>query len=170
MLLALTFFTAYIVCQLGGIAHGTGKHRSQLTNHDAEIALHYWFFCEIFYTLATSTLKVAIGFFLLRITITPTHVWIIRIIMIASAACGVAYCCVVTFQCHPISYWWDLNPSHHGRCIAASAVTDVTYVVSALNAVADWVSGTLPIFIVKDLQMQNSAKVMVVFLLGFAAL
>lgn len=155
---------------MGGIAHGTGKHRDQLTDRDAEIALRFWFFCEIFYTLSTSLLKVAIGFFLLRITINPIHVWIIRLIMLASVVLGVAYCCVCLFQCHPISYWWDLNPNHHGTCISASFVADTTYVVSALNAVADWVFGTLPIFIVKDLQMKTSSKVIVATILGFAAL
>lgn len=170
MLVTLALYTAYLSCQLGGATHGTGKRRAAITDENAQIALRYWFFCEIFYTLATSVLKIAIGFFLLRITIIPFHVWTIRLIMIASALLGVAYCLVVILQCQPVSYWWDLNPDHHGTCLSASLVTDATYVVSALNSAADWIFGVLPIFIVKDLQMKTSVKVIVCSIIGFAAM
>lgn len=170
MMVTLAFFTVYISCQLGGVSHGTGKHIEKLTQDDAEIALRFWFFCEIFYTLATSVLKVSIGYFLLRIARVPLHVWIIRAIMISSMAMGLAYCCVVLFQCKPISYWWDLNSDHTGTCLSPSIMTDTTYVISALNSVADWVFGVLPIFIVKDLQMKTSVKVVVATILGFAAM
>ena len=170
MLITLFFFTAYVACQCGGIMHGTGKHRSMLTDANAQIALRFWFFCEIFYTLATSTLKIAIGLFLLRITVDKIHVWTIRLIMISSAVVGVVYCFIVIFQCKPTSYWWDLNPDAQGHCLVPSLMTITTYVVSALNSVADWVFGILPIFIVKDLQMKTSIKVIVASILGFAAM
>lgn len=35
----LVLFTAYLTCQLGGVAHGTGQHRSALTDANAQIAL-----------------------------------------------------------------------------------------------------------------------------------
>ena len=170
MLCTLILFTAYITCQIGGAVHGSGKRRSQMTDENAQIALRYWFFCEVFYTLSTSVLKFAIGFFLLRITVNKIHIWIIRIIMAVSAVLGISYCCVVVFQCKPVSYWWDLDPTHHGKCISASLVANATYVVSALNSFADWVFGTLPIFIVKDLQMKRSVKVVVSTIIGFAAM
>lgn len=170
MCVSLAFYSSYLICQMGGVAHGTGKHRSQLTDHDAQIALRYWFMCELFYTLSTSVLKLSIGYFLMRITIRPVHIWIIRTIMLCSGLLGIVYCCVVLFQCHPISYWWDLNPKHHGICISAHFVAYTTYVVSSLNALADWVFGILPIFIVKDLQMRRSTKIIVATILGFAAL
>ena len=153
MMITLGLFTAYCACQLGGALHGTGKHRADMTDENAQTAMRYWFFCEIFYTLTTSVLKISIGFFLLRITIHPLHVLIIRAIMVCSAILGVAYCCVVLAQCQPMSFWWDLNPDHHGKCLSALLVTDLTYVVSALNSAADWIFGCLPIFIVKDLSL-----------------
>ena len=48
-------------------------------------------------------------------------------------------------------------------------MADTSYVVSALNSVADWVFGLLPIFMVKDLQMHRHQKVVVAVILGFAA-
>lgn len=170
MVATLFFFTAYLACQLGGAVHGTGQHRDQLTDESAQTALRYWFFCEVFYTISTSILKIAVGLFLLRITIVPYHVWIIRTIMLVAAFVGVAYTLLVIFQCKPISYWWDLNPDHTGTCLSASMVMNFTYIVSALNSFADWTFGTLPIFIVKDLQMKKRVKILVSSIIGLAAM
>lgn len=170
MVLTLFVYTAYLSCQIAGAAYGTGRHREVLTDENAQIALRYWFFCEIFYTLSTSLLKIAVGFFLLRITIVPMHIWIIRFIMVVSAILGLAYTTLVIFQCKPISYWWDLDPNHTGTCLSSTMVTNFTYLVSALNSVADWTFGILPIFIVKDLQMKRRVKVVVVSVIALAAM
>lgn len=169
MVATLCFYTAYLSCQLGGAAHGTGRHRGALTDANAQKALRYWFFCEVFYPLATSVLKIAVGLFLLRITIIPVHIWIIRIIMTASGVLGIGCTCLVIFQCKPISFWWDLDPNHSGTCLSPTLVTNFTYVVSALNSFADWTFGTLPIFIVKDLQMKKHMKIVVASVIAFAA-
>ncbi|KAI5204473.1 hypothetical protein E4T39_03547 [Aureobasidium subglaciale] len=169
MLATLLLFTGYLICQLGSLAHGNGRRRETMTDATAQIGLMYWFFCELFYTLATSMLKVSIGLFFLRIANNKWHVRIIKLIMYCSGALGVTYFCIVLFQCKPISFWWDLDPNHHGRCLSASVMADTSYVVSALNSVADWVFGILPIFIVKDLQMHRHQKAVVAAILGFAA-
>jgi hypothetical protein len=170
MVVTLFFFTAYLACQLGGAIHGSGQRRDTLTRESAQTAMRYWFFCEVFYTISTSVLKIAVGFFLLRITIVKIHIWIIRTIMIIAAFLGTAYTFLVIFQCSPISVWWDLDPDHNGTCLSASLVVIFTYVVSGLNSFADWTFGILPIFIVKDLQMKKRAKVIVSGVIGLAAM
>lgn len=170
MLATLALYTIYLGCQLGGLIHGTGQHRSALTDHNTEIALRFWFLCEIFYALSTSVLKIAIGFFLLRIAASPYHIWIIRVVMIGSAVLGTVFSFIILFQCKPVSYWWDLNPNHHGVCIDPSTIASVSYVVSGMNALADWTFAILPIFVVKDLQMRKSTKIAVAAVIGIAAL
>lgn len=49
-------------------------------------------------------------------------------------------------------------------------MVEMTYLVSALNAVADWAFAILPIFIVKNLQMKKHTKVVVTLILGLAAM
>jgi hypothetical protein len=186
MLATLLLFSGYLICQLGSLAHGNGRRRETMTDATAQIGLmvgstllsgifllltmiQYWFFCELFYTLATSMLKISVGLFFLRIANNKWHILIIKAIMCASAVLGITYFSIVLFQCHPISFWWDLNPDHHGQCLSASVMADAGYVVSALNSVADWTFGLLPIFIVKDLHMQHHQKVVVAIILGFAA-
>lgn len=106
----------------------------------------------------------------MRITVERMHNLIIMVMMIASAVLGVIYCCIVLFQCRPISFWWDLNPTHHGKCLSPLLMVDTTYVVSSLNSLADWVFAILPIFIVKDLQMKGSTKAVVATILGLGAM
>ncbi|KAG9945081.1 integral membrane protein, partial [Aureobasidium melanogenum] len=170
MVVAFTFYLVYLVCQLSGVAHGSGKKRYLVDDHTAQTGLMYWFFCEVFYTLATAALKISIGLFLLRIAVDRTHIWIIRWIMIFNVLFGVPYCLLITFQCKPVSFWWDLNPDHHGKCISPKVIVINTYIISVLNSVADWTFGILPFFIVRKLQMKRQTKIMVASILGFAAL
>ncbi|THX69727.1 hypothetical protein D6C97_10359 [Aureobasidium pullulans] len=170
MVAAFALYLTYLVCQLCGVAHGSGKKRKLLNDDDAQTALMYWFFCEISYTLATATLKISIGLFLLRIAVVRTHIWIIRWIMIFNVIFAVPYCLLVTFQCRPISFWWDLHPDHHGKCLSPTVIVINTYIISVLNSVADWTFGVLPFFIVRKLQMKRQTKVLVASILGFAAL
>ncbi|KAI5200443.1 hypothetical protein AUEXF2481DRAFT_43929 [Aureobasidium subglaciale EXF-2481] len=171
MLAAFALYLIYLICQLSAVAHGSGKKRALIGDDDeAQTALMYWFFCEISYTLATATLKISIGLFLLRIAVVKTHIWIIRWIMIFNVVFAVPYCLLVTFQCRPISFWWDLHPEHHGKCLSPKVIVINTYIISVLNSVADWTFGILPFFIVRKLQMKRQTKVLVASILGFAAL
>lgn len=170
MVTCLLTFTAYLTCQIGGGIHGTGKKRKLLTDESAETALRFWFFCEIFYTVSTSILKIAVGLFLLRIAVKPFHVWIIWTFMVVSGVVGTTYTMVVIFQCRPTSFWWDLNPNATGTCLSPTLVMNFTFVVSGLNSFADWTFGLLPIFIVKDLQMKTRAKVIVSAVIALAAM
>ncbi|EME41951.1 hypothetical protein DOTSEDRAFT_135077 [Dothistroma septosporum NZE10] len=169
MFITQLLFTAYLACQLGGVVYGTGEHLSDLIPWRAEKALSFWFFCEIFFTLSTSLLKVSVGLFLLRVAAQPIHMWIIRMVIILSAVFGGGFFFVIVFQCWPISNWWDLDPSHK-NCINPDIVIGLTYGVSALNIIADWTLGLLPIFIVRSLQMSTRQKRLVAVILSFAAI
>lgn len=158
------------MAQIGGAAHGTGVSRQKLTDASAQTALHFWFFCEIFYTLSTCMLKISVGFFLLRIAIVRLHIWIIRIIMVVSGIVGIAYTFVVIFQCKPVSFWWDLNPTHTGTCLSPTLVVYCAFVVSGLNAFADWAFAILPVVIVQRLHMKKRMKVVVASVIALAAM
>lgn len=95
---------------------------------------------------------------------------IIKVLMVCCTVIGVVYCMIVLFQCRPVSFWWDLDETHTGKCLSPLLMVDATYVVSALNALADWTFAILPIFIVRDLHMKGSTKAVVVTILGLGAM
>ncbi|KAF2092256.1 hypothetical protein K490DRAFT_61696 [Saccharata proteae CBS 121410] len=169
MVLALLSFTAYLICQIGGVIHGTGQLDKDLSAADKESALRYWYFCELFYAISSASLKVAIGLFLLRIAVRRSHVIIIQMINVSSVLFSFAYLCVFAFQCTPIQTFWTIKPNNP-HCFPRDTVSSFTYAASALASVADWTFGTLPAFIVWDLQMNTRTKFVVVGILGFAAI
>jgi hypothetical protein len=89
--------------------------------------------------------------------------------MVLSGILGFAFSFVLIFQCWPVSDWWSLDPTQK-HCINPTVVMALTYAVSALNIIADWALGILPIFVVKDLQMSRRQKKMVSGILAFAAI
>ncbi|EKG14870.1 integral membrane protein [Macrophomina phaseolina MS6] len=169
MMLALGCFTVYLVAQLGGVYFGTGRRNADLDPKDIEKALHFWYICELFYVIASSTLKVAIGLFLLRIAVKRIHILIIYFINGASIVFGAGYLFVVIFQCTPIHTFWTIAPNNE-HCLPRDTVANITYAASALAAFADWTFGILPGFIVWDLHMNQRTKMVVVVILGFAAI
>ncbi|KAF2083835.1 hypothetical protein K490DRAFT_76255 [Saccharata proteae CBS 121410] len=169
MALALAMFTCYLCCQIGGVHYGTGRHNADLSQHDMETALHFWYYCEIFYVVSSTCLKVAVGLFLLRIAVRKPHVWMLHAFNGASVVFGAAYCLICILQCNPISTYWTLQPNNV-HCLPADTVANLTYAASALGSVADWVFGTLPAFIIWDLHMNPRTKLVVCGILGFAAI
>ncbi|RMX98723.1 hypothetical protein D0867_12341 [Hortaea werneckii] len=169
MLATQLTFTIYLVCQLGGVAYGTGRHLSEIEPASAETALAFWFFCEVWYTISTVLLKVAIGLFLLRVASKRSHVWIIWIVAVATVICGGAFCLIILLQCWPMHSWWSLDPND-GRCLSWHYMGGFAYTISVLNVIADWIYGILPAFIVKDLVMSKRQKIMVAGILAFAAI
>ncbi|KAF2141892.1 uncharacterized protein K452DRAFT_326918 [Aplosporella prunicola CBS 121167] len=169
MAVALLCFTIYLICQLGGVYYGTGRHYHDLDESDFHKGLGFWWLCEIFYVLSSTSLKVAIGLFLLRIAVNKQHIVIIHVINAASIVFGLAYVCVVAFQCTPVHTFWTIRPNNP-NCLPRDTVANVTYAASALASFADWTFGILPGFIVWDLHMNKRTKIVVVGILGFAAI
>jgi hypothetical protein len=126
-------------------------------------------FCELFYVLTTTLLKVSIGLFLLRVATNKVHVWIIRITMAITVTLGPIIFFVFLFQCDPISAFWTLDP-HDGKCLDTTVLVALVFTISGLNVIADWTFGLLPFWVVKDLQIPLRQKRLVIGLLAFAAI
>jgi len=114
-------------------------------------------------------LKVAVGLVLRRFTTNRVHIWIIWILCAATILVCTVYFFIALFQCSPISYWWDLDPTSKGSCISPYPLMITSYAASALNSLADWCFGILPIFIVRRLHVRRHTKYVVGGILSFAA-
>jgi len=169
MVATLLLFTAYLVCQIGGVHYGTGRHAKDLEPDNVRKALRYWYLCELFYVLCSCMLKIALGIFFLRFATKRTHIWIIRLLMIGTTIFGTGYFFLVLFQCSPISDFWTVAPGS-ARCLNSKYTVGTTYAACAVTAIADWVFGILPIFFVWNLKLDRKAKVYIAGILAFAAI
>lgn len=170
-LISLAAFSVFQMFVLWGVHYGSGQHIVNIPLQNVPMALKQWFFAEIFYDLATSLTKFTIGVFLLRLAVKPAHIWIIRIVLGVIAAYATAYMGLIVFQCHPVDYFWlQYAGVPGGHCVKAIIVTIPTYIHTALNAWADWTLGLLPIFVIKDLDMNPRTKVTVMIILALGAI
>ncbi|KAF2181548.1 hypothetical protein K469DRAFT_671295 [Zopfia rhizophila CBS 207.26] len=167
MVVTLVLFTVYLVFQIVAAVYGTGRHIWDLERRRARTALIFWYLCELFYVLSNCTLKISLGIFYLRVAMQRWHIMCIKILMLGTAFFGGCYFFMAMFQCIPISEFWNVHPATN-KCIPKAPTTGITYALSAVNAFADWAFGTLPIFIVWDLQMNIRTKILVVSILAFA--
>jgi hypothetical protein len=108
----------YLAFQTVAAVYGTGRHRWELADSDARIALlvstsncvrreyhpdveQFWYLCELLYILANCTLKFSIGYFYLRVALQRWHIWTIKILMGGTILFSIVYFFLVTFQCTP---------------------------------------------------------------------
>lgn len=169
MMSALLLYTGYLICQDGGVVYGTGRYDSELEKPAIMKALRFWWYCELFYTLAVAMLKVAVGLFLLRIAVKKSHIILIYIMNAAVLVLSFAYFFVFIFQCNPIDTFWTIKPNNE-NCMDPKAIVGIAYAAAALGSISDWIFGILPGFVVWDLQMNMRTKLVVVCILAFAAI
>jgi hypothetical protein len=67
-----------------------------------------------------------------------------------------------------VSTFWLVYPAND-QCIPIPAQNGITFTLNALNACTDWILGTLPFFIVKNLDLSFPTKMLVAGILAFAA-
>ncbi|KAF4931502.1 hypothetical protein CGCVW01_v000468 [Colletotrichum viniferum] len=158
----------FLVTEILGVVHGTGRDATQITLEDRRKALQYFFAGELLCLLTTILLKVCVGILLLRITIVPTHVWILRALLLSTLVFGFLYLFLVAFQCRPVHVFWDEGPRTPGHCFSKTVVVGTTFTAATLNCIADCAFGILPLFIVWSLDLRKKTKILVVLLLGFA--
>jgi hypothetical protein len=115
-------------------------------------------------------LKCSIGIFLLRIAVEKTHRMILWLSLIAIQGYSVYFFFIFTFQCWPVSHFWEQFRGGHGKCVPSKVVVNSFYGYSALSCATDWTFSIVPIFIVHKLQMNKTKKVTIAVVLAFCAM
>lgn len=115
-------------------------------------------------------LKMSIGIFLLRIAVQRTHRIILWISLLSIQLYSVFFLLLFTFQCWPISFFWERFRGGEGKCMNAAIVVNSFYGYSALSCLTDWTFSIVPIFIVQGLQMSQRKKITVGIILAFCAM
>ena len=132
--------------------------------------MKWWWICEPTYVFTNICLKMSIGIFLLRIAVERTHRIILWISLLAIQVYSVFFFLLFTFQCWPISHFWEQFRGGKGRCIQSTITVGSFYGYSALSCVTDWTLSIVPIFVVKGLQMNKRKKITVGIILAFCAI
>ncbi|TLD17762.1 uncharacterized protein PgNI_01381 [Pyricularia grisea] len=168
MILTLVIFTCYLGVQIQAVHYGAGQHKIDLDPQNYSSAMELMYVSQILYIASTCILKISVGFFLLRISVKPCHIWAVRILMLVSLLFGVSYLMVVAMQCLPVSVFWEISPRDPYQCLPQNVLLVLTYCGSVINGLTDWGFGILPFFIVWSLSLPLKSRIMVIAILSFA--
>ncbi|KAK1461109.1 hypothetical protein CMEL01_14745 [Colletotrichum melonis] len=133
------------------------------------VFLLLWWILELLNVVSTCLLKISVGYFLLRVALDRPHIWIIRALMVGTIVFGTTYLFMVAFQCRPVPTYWEDGPRTPEKCWPSRVIYIMTIAATVINTSADFVFGALPWFIVRSMNLPIGTKIVVVCILGLAA-
>ncbi|POS72773.1 hypothetical protein DHEL01_v208833 [Diaporthe helianthi] len=153
-------FLPSVVFAVYAARYGVGSHDvalpSQLYLIQATEYVIYW---EILYFISSTIIKCAIGFTCIRLDRRKQIVIPISVNMAIMVTVAILALVFVFVNCTPLAATW--NP-----LLQTISLQTVSYIVSAIQMVTDWVCAGVPFVIVAGLQMSRRKKVSVICILG----
>ncbi|SPO04704.1 related to integral membrane protein PTH11 [Cephalotrichum gorgonifer] len=168
MLTAMVLFEIYCGVSTAGVYHGTGRHHADLEDYEIKNAMHFWWFCYLFYSTTMIASKLSIALFLLRLVVSKAHKWVIYIAMVLGTIAGLTFFFVSTFQCYPVSYFW--NRDQEGKCLNPGVIVALAMIYSVFAVVSDLTFVAIPVVLVWNLNMKLKARLSLIPLLSMGCI
>ncbi|KUJ23165.1 uncharacterized protein LY89DRAFT_169714 [Mollisia scopiformis] len=169
MMVAMLASAAVYACFVAEVDLGVGHHMSDPTLvSNLEKIFHWFFYHGLLNVFGISTVKVSIGFFLLRLVQGTMYkrilvAWITFLVIFGLASCG-----TIAFDCTPISAAWDLSllADPNTRCFSTSVFRSIALVNGAINAFTDLAFALLPLPIIIPLKINLRTKISLICILS----
>lgn len=130
-----------------------------------------WLLGETTYVIANLFVKLSIALMLLRFAIEQYQKRLIYIIAGTYLIYSVVYLFIFTFQCIPVSYFWErFSGSTNGRCINKTAFLVTGYIYPVVTIIYDWTMAILPWFIVRKMHLDLRTRIMVASVLALGSM
>ncbi|KAK7989527.1 hypothetical protein PG990_006393 [Apiospora arundinis] len=166
--LTMMLFGGYGACVFLAIEYGAGKHLQDVPVESLPTALKMRWLGEWIYVVTSIFVKATVSILLLRICSKPWHRVVIYTTLAVVIVWNTVYAALAAFQCLPVQHFWERisDPKSNGQCLSEDIITGTTYAAAAINAVADWILGLLPIALVWDLELNRRTKASVAGILA----
>ncbi|CAH0031656.1 unnamed protein product [Clonostachys rhizophaga] len=122
---------------------------------------------KIFYAATLVFVKSSICVTVLRIAAGRVYIWTLRGLIILAVLMSSVGLIVILVQCRPVEAFWD---SSKGTCMDKILPTILTYAASVSNVITDFVTATIPIILVRRLQMRAKLKLYAQLVMGLGIL
>ncbi|KAK1970012.1 hypothetical protein LY78DRAFT_628741 [Colletotrichum sublineola] len=121
------------------------------------------------YSAGLCFIKASISITLIRITTQGFYHHVLKGLLVLCSVVSTISIIVVLNQCHPLERFW--NKGVPGTCMAPIGVTVMSYISSAVNVLTDISVATIPIFLLRHVQMRSQLKfyIRMLFGMGLAA-
>ncbi|KAK4450156.1 hypothetical protein QBC34DRAFT_461346 [Podospora aff. communis PSN243] len=144
--------------------YGLGRHTWVVPQQNLIPYMKAFYASIVVYNIAVCLTKVSILLQYKRLFSNPIMQRLTLWGLCFLVAWAVALAFLLTLICQPVAAFWD--PSIGGKCLEASTIW---YIMAAVNIASDFAILTLPMPVIKSLQLPQRQKVMLiaVFCLGF---
>ncbi|KAI0112966.1 hypothetical protein F4814DRAFT_420117 [Daldinia grandis] len=168
-LITYIFFcvVAIMGCLSGWGATDDAISGKDLTGQMRKNGLRWIFVCEATYLVCLPFIKTSICVALLRITSAKRYViplWLTIVVGIVGSAVGFG---TVISQCKPINVSWEGGP---GDCSGLDTVGKMTFAMSTVTIITDWLCAIFPGLILWNLNMKPRVKASLIFVLSLGVL
>ncbi|KAF4543408.1 Polytopic membrane protein [Lasiodiplodia theobromae] len=167
MLLSQIAYTIWGICLLLGVHAGMGHHMAELTPERIMQAMKYWYICGGLYCFVTTLVKVAVGFFLLRVIVHPVQKYVIWGTLAVSTGYGIFMIVGTLAQCDPPQKFWDNNID--GSCGNRAGGVWTGYVHAAISAAVDFIMAGIPFFMLRHSNLGWKKRVAIYLIMSLGS-
>ncbi|CAI6334544.1 unnamed protein product [Periconia digitata] len=163
LILAYGGFVALCITTSISLRAGYG---SQDLNSDLEVtAVKFFIISTLEYVLIVFVAKISVALVLFRLARHNNTAirLIIQISMFCMTLWTIATSIIVGLQCQPLRYAWGEGT---GICLSPKLLANTGFAVSAMDIFSSFLYASLPIFLLRGIQLSLQAKISVVVLLG----
>ncbi|KLU84764.1 hypothetical protein MAPG_03800 [Magnaporthiopsis poae ATCC 64411] len=170
LLLAFISLVLYGTATWVGIAQGYGAtDPSEI--HDLVMATKCFSISGVLFFLTLCLTKISSASVLYRLA--TTHRFIQRLLQV-TAGIILIWCAVgallVGFQCWPLSIVWGETPVSEGSCLSPDTLSKLGLSVAAMDIASAFLFAIIPVFLLRNIQLPLSTKILVIILLGLGTL
>ncbi|KAE8453535.1 hypothetical protein EG329_010396 [Mollisiaceae sp. DMI_Dod_QoI] len=173
MVVAMFGSVATFACFIAEVDLGVGHHTTnpEIIQNMQTIS-HWFFFHGLLNVFGISTVKVSIGFFLLRLVQGTVYKrvlisWIVFLIVFGLASLGTMYEIIIS-SCLPVYAAWDMtarvDPST--KCFSVPVFRSIALANGAINAFTDFAFAFLPLPIIIPLKINLRTKISLICILS----
>ncbi|KAF2754988.1 hypothetical protein EJ05DRAFT_118501 [Pseudovirgaria hyperparasitica] len=162
MLLAL----GTMICLLLETLNGIGRHIDTFQPTEVREVRLLIFVHSLFIVTGISSVKVSVGFFLMRLTTKASRYYtFIQGSIVFTLLFWLTCLIILIFQCKPIHAAWDTNVSD-AKCYSSRIFIDIGITNSSVNIATDILFATIPIPLIWKLQLNTRTRISLVTVLG----
>lgn len=135
---------------------------------DIHTTLTYVQLSEVFYILTTTSLKISLGFFFLRVLTKRWQIALFHILLGVSTGYGLFYVISTIFRCGDPKHIADTYLGTR-KCLSTTFILTTGYLYGAINVIADWTFVLIPISVLIDSDLDRRSKISVSIVMALGA-
>ncbi|KAI6350230.1 hypothetical protein MCOR25_010571 [Pyricularia grisea] len=147
------------------VFNGAGRHIEYIPPAVIVTGLHYNFASQPLCLVALGFARISVALFLIRLANSKKYKWILWFLIGLTVVLTVVGVCQTLLQCRPMAYVWDKSIPG-GECVSTEYLVYSSYVSSSLSCSSDFALASLPIFMLRNVQMNLRVKLAVIGILS----